>query len=153
MKILQILIVATTACFIGSTSNAETYSCVLKDTRNSGWLPGTLVFELNGDETMAKAYDPITYSTLSNFVDARVQAENSVGVELKWVTGRYRNDKQVASRDFPNALPTKIEYRATLLRGGNKILLRAQPVGIASQFSAKGACRVVNGDIRRVVNP
>lgn len=138
---------------MGSASNAETFSCVLKDARNSGWLPETLVFEINGDETMAIAYDPITYSTLNGFADARVQAENSVRVELKWVTGRYRNDKQVPSRDYPSGTANKIEYRATLLRGGNKILLRAQPIGIASQFSAKGACQVVQGDIRRLVKP
>jgi hypothetical protein len=153
MKILRIFPIAAAACFLASISNAETFSCVLKDTRNSGWLPDTLVFETNSDETMAKTYDPITYSTLGDFADARVQAGNSVRVDLKWVTGRYQNDKQVASRDYPNAVPTKIEYRATLLRGGNKILLRAHPVGIASQFSAKGACQVVNGDIRGVVKP
>lgn len=131
MKLFKILFVSAAICFVGSTSNSETFSCVLKDIRNSGWLPDTLVFETNSAETMAKAYDPFTYSTLGNFADARVQAENSVSVELKWVTGRYRNDMQISSRDYPSSLPTKIEYRATLLRGGYKILLRAQPVGIA----------------------
>lgn len=144
---------AMSLIFFTSMAQAETYSCTLKDSRNSGWLPSTLVFQINSDETMAKTYDPITYSSLNGFAEAWVQTENSVRVVLKWSTGRYRNDREMLTRDMPLSLPTVIHYRATLLRGGNKILVHADPESLRDRFSAQGACTETNAPITTVVRP
>lgn len=153
MKQTKTAIAAFAIGLSGTASMAETFICTLHDARNSGWLPEKLVVQISSDETMGQTYDPITFSTLNGFAQTRVQAENSVRVELKWKTGRFRNTREMKSRDRPTALPTEIEYRATILRGGNKILMRAIPEGVRDRFSAKGSCEIVNASINDVVKP
>ena len=69
---------AIAACAIGlstSASMAETFSCMLHDARNSGWLPEQLVVEINSNETMGKTYDPITFSTLNGFAEVNGRSD------------------------------------------------------------------------------
>ncbi|WGI23471.1 hypothetical protein [Amylibacter sp. IMCC11727] len=151
MKQTKLAIAAFAIGLSGTASMAETFICELHDARNSGWLPEKLVVQISSDETMGQTYDPITFSTLNGFAPTRVHAENSVRVELRWKTGRYRNSSEMRSRDRPSSVPTEIEYRATILRGGNKILMRAAPDGVRDRFSAKGSCEIVNASINEVV--
>jgi hypothetical protein len=151
MKTIKVVAVATVLSVLGSLLSAETLSCTLKDNRNSGWLPEQLVVQIHKDRSVAEVYDPITFSTLDRFVQARLQALNSVRIELQWETGRYRNDKAMLSRDMPDASAVKIVFRATILRGGNKILLRAQPGSSQTRYNAQGACKVLEAGIGEVV--
>jgi hypothetical protein len=151
MKIIKTAAVATVLSALGTLVSAETFSCTLKDSRNTGWLPDQLVVQIHKDRSVAEVYDPITFSTLNEFAKAKVQAMNSVRIELQWETGRYRNDKAMLSRDMPDASAVEIVYRATILRGGNKILLRAQPGRSQTRYNARGACKVHDAGIGEVV--
>lgn len=151
MTLTKIAMMAGTLCVLGDSVLADTFTCTLTDTRNTGWLPDRLVVEVNADETMAKAFDPITFSTLGGLAQAQIQAENSVRIELRWTTGRYRNDRAMRSRDMPNAVAIPILYRATILRGGNKILLRATPEGFSNRFNAQGTCQVSDAPIESAI--
>ncbi|GGA21693.1 hypothetical protein [Neptunicoccus cionae] len=141
------------AILMAAPASALTYSCVLTDSRNSGWAPEKLVFEvLHGDAT-ARTYDPITYSVSGELAEAKVATANSVRVSLSWKSGRYNNPKARPSRDYAANSALPITYTATLLRGGNKILLRATPSGLNTFYSAKGACVESNAPLEQLVNP
>ncbi len=151
MTLKMTAIAAGTLCALGTGALADTFTCALTDARNTGWLPDRLVVQISADEKMAKGFDPITYSTLNGLADVQIQAENSVRIELRWTTGRYRNEKAMQSRDMPNILAVPVVYRATILRGGNKILLRAQPEGSRERHTARGACQVSDTAIEQVI--
>jgi hypothetical protein len=144
MKLKFTPIAAAVLCTISTMATAGTYTCQLNDTRNTGWLPERLIFQIIEGKTTAKAFDPITFSTLNGLAAGQVQAENSVRVELRWTTGRYRNERAMKSRDMPSITATNIVYRATILRGGNKILLRAQPEGSLFGSVRKGCAKFQN---------
>nr|WP_325249591.1 hypothetical protein [Amylibacter sp.] len=148
-----LLIPSLIATFLGTAVAAQTFSCALKDNRNSGWLPDRLVFELVEGQATARTYDPITFASKGEMATAKVQTDNSVRVALRWKTDPYRNDRARQGRDLSanGALP--IEYSATLLRGGNMIMLRAYPSGVNDPFSARGACKVSDGPLEQLIGP
>ena len=125
MTLNKIAVAAGTLSALTTGALADTYTCALNDARNTGWLPDRLALQISADEKMAKGFDPITFSILNGLADVQIQAENSVRIELRWTTGRYRNEKAMQSRDMPNILAVPVVYNATILRGGNKILLCA----------------------------
>lgn len=141
------------ATVLGTSVAAQTYSCALKDNRNSGWLPERLVFELVEGQATARTYDPITYSTKGETANAQVQIDNSVRVALRWKTDPYQNDKAKAGRDLTASGALPIEYSATLLRGGNMIMLRAYPSGVHDPLSARGACKISDGPLEQLIGP
>lgn len=129
-----------TAIMLAAPAAARTYNCVLKDARNSGWAPETFAFEVFDGDTTARTFDPISYSISGALTTAQVVTANSVRVSLNWKSGRYDNPKARPSRDFSGRGAQPISFSATLLRGRNKILLRASPSGLDRFFNAKGAC-------------
>ncbi|WP_069299785.1 hypothetical protein [Neptunicoccus sediminis] len=140
-----------TAILLAAPAAARTYNCVLKDARNSGWAPETLAFEVFEGDTTARAFDPITYSISGQLATAQVVTANSVRVSLNWKSGRYDNPKARPTRDFSGRGALPITFTATLLRGGNKILLRASPSGLNSFFTAKGACVESNAPLEQLI--
>jgi hypothetical protein len=99
----------------------------------------------------AQVFDTITFATLGRLADAQVQVENSVRTSLKWVTKPFLNPRTKPSKDFPSPGEMTIEYQLTLLKGGNKVLVRAAPKSASQPFSAKGQCVLETGDISAVL--
>ena len=141
------------AFLLASPLGAQTYNCALKDGRNSGWTPDKLMFEIVDGAKTARTYDPITYSIKGEMAEANIATANSVRVSLGWKSGRYQNPNARPSRDFAGTGALPITFHATLLRGGNKILLRASPGGLNTFFSAKGACVETSTRLEQLIDP
>ena len=129
---------------------ADTFDCTLIDKAQSGWLPDRLVFEVTND-TEAQAFDAITASTRGGIVPVDVKVHNDIRIDLVWKTGEFKNPKATATRDDPGAGPRRIVFHATLLRGSNKIQLKARPAGGRKKQTARGACSVLKRPIETVV--
>lgn len=141
---MKIKILLLTLSVIGfSAAQADVYQCALKDNQNSGWIPDNVALDVDEKAKTVHVFDPITAATRNGAVAGKLLALNSIRIDASWESGRYNNAKAKATRDNPNGEAVKIRYRATLLRGQNKLLLKAAPRG-SGQYSARGDCRLID---------
>lgn len=121
----------------GSASFASVtlYECELKPSRTNSWVPAQIALAHDTDTGAVKVHDPIIYHFNDSLpLDARLDTDNSKRTTFVWSLNGIKNS---AGQFAPNFI-----YRATVLKGSNKISISASPAGYSNSFRANGRCKV-----------
>ena len=137
-------------CIFGAAEAAENYKCQITDSSRSGWLPSEIWFHMDPQGENSWAYDPVTWSSGGATNPVAVPISNSVRTTIDWRVRNFDNPRGASAglgRDAVTGNSMTVQFTATLLKGQNRLLVRAIPSSGTGTFSARGTCRAVDGPL------
>jgi len=121
------------AAFSTTTAMAAVYECKVRVNGMDGGIPPLVVFSINEAETKAMVHDAYIMHYHGKPIKATIVVANSKRYTLKWSVE--------TKKDSTNQPMTRIDYRATYLRGKHRFTLTGFPVGYDNQFNGTGSCK------------
>jgi hypothetical protein len=89
------------------------------------------IFELDDASGTAQALDAITENYNGGAVAARLNDSNAKKTVISWDVLMTNATGQ----------QTKMQYRASIFKADNSVIVRAVPGGYSNQFEARGSCK------------
>jgi hypothetical protein len=131
MKFLSLAVVALVVLAPLSVA-ARSIECTLSPNANSGgWVTDRYFFEVDEDAGVAQAIDAVVQHYNKGPIQARLVDSSSKKLVISWDVKMTNATGQM----------TKMQYRASIFKGDNTVIVRAVPGGYSNQFEARGTCK------------
>lgn len=124
----------TAALVIASASalQAKTFDCRITKS-NANYVPERLIIQYNENTGEVTINDPVVQHFLGRPTNGEVVAENGKRTTFKWsINGTKTSVQQNVN----------LRYRATIMKGSNRLALSAKPLGYTNNWRGDGACKI-----------
>ena len=145
MRVLTIIKAAALAAIVGwvvpmAPAKAEevTYECVAQRRQYPSEVWGRfrnliqprMVFVVDEAARTATVWDPLIEQVYGGAVEGNLREESDRKLVVTW---------DIFSRGF-NLAQARMEFRASLIKQSNKLIVTAVPIGYPERFFARGGC-------------
>ncbi len=133
MKLLTRAAIAAAAFLAFSTpSLAVVYECNVTKS-NADYIPTIVIIDYNTNSGAVTVLDPVIKHFLGRATNGEVVTENNKRITFKWSI----NGTKAGAQQNVN-----LRYRATVLKGSNKLTISGKPLGYTNNFQGSGKCKL-----------
>ncbi len=118
-----------------ASAKSVTMQCLVKGP-DSGWIAEQIFFEYDSVRDAARVVDPIILHFDKKPKVAEISEDSEKKLVLKW---------RLAAR--ASSQTTKFAYRLAYFKSNGKVTVQAHPHGFVNNFTARGKCQEVYGDL------
>ena len=132
MNFSKALITAAVLVASASTAHGKTFDCRVTKS-NADYVPQRLIIQYNESTGDVTVNDPVIQHFLGRPTNGEVVTDNGKRTTFKWsINGTTTSVQQNVN----------LRYRATIMKGSNRLAVSAKPLGYTNNWRGDGACKV-----------